>query len=86
MKEQGCSSNEIAEATKQVSEQFGIILPEFYVRPETTTMKTVNDMIDHIFSQPRGRGHKRPTYEDFVVSQITLVNKSLCDNKGDKEK
>lgn len=68
MTEQGCSSNEIAEATKQVSEQFGIILPDFYVKPRKLTDEEINAMIDHAIARPRGRGHKRLTYEDFVVS------------------
>ncbi len=72
MKAQGCDPREIAIAVKQICEQFNIHLPDCFVKPQETTLTDVYDMIDFIFSVPSGRGHRKPTYEDFIVHQTTV--------------
>ena len=69
MKEQGATPSEVAEAVKSICDQFGVSLPDSFVKPKETTMTDVMDMIDYIFAQPRGRGHRRPTYEEFLIHQ-----------------
>lgn len=73
MKDQGCSPREIAIAQKSLCDQYGISLPECFIKPEETSLKDVHAMIDYIFSQPRGRGHKVPTYEDFIIEHTIRV-------------
>lgn len=41
------------------------------VEDKETTMADVMQMIDFIYAQPRGRGHKTPTYDDFIIYQAT---------------
>lgn len=72
MKEQGATPTEIATAVKEICEQFGVNLPQCFIKPKETTMADVMDMIDFIYSQPRGRGHKTPTYDDFIIYQANL--------------
>ncbi|WFD12246.1 Bro-N domain-containing protein [Tepidibacter hydrothermalis] len=67
MKDQGCDPREIAIAVKQICEQFNINLPDCFIKPQETTLQDVFDMVDFIFSVPRGRGHKKVTYEDYIV-------------------
>lgn len=69
MKEQCATPSEVAEAVKSICDQFGVSLPDSFVKPKETTMTDVMDMIDYIFAQPRGRGHRRPTYEEFLIHQ-----------------
>lgn len=69
MKEQGASARDIAVAVKEICEQFGVNLPNCFIKPKETTLQDVYDMIDFIFAQPRGRGHEKPTYEDFIIYQ-----------------
>ena len=72
MKEQRATPTEIATAVKQICEQFGVELPDCFIKPKETTMADVMQMIDFIYAQPRGRGHKRPTYDDFIIYQANL--------------
>lgn len=67
MKDQGCDPREIAIAVKQICEQFNIHLPDCFIKPQETKLNDVYDMIDFIFSVPSGRGHRKPTYEDYIV-------------------
>ncbi len=67
MKEQGCKPREIALAVKDICEQFNINLPNCFVKPKETTMNDVYDMVDFIYSKPKGKGIKRPTYDDYIV-------------------
>lgn len=67
MKDQGCDPKEIAIAVKQICEQFSIHLPDCFIKPQETTLDDVFDMVDFIFSFPKGRGHRKPTYEDYIV-------------------
>lgn len=69
MKEQCATPSEVAEAVKSICDQFGVSLPDSFVKTKETTMTDVMDMIDYIFAQPRGRGHRRPTYEEFLIHQ-----------------
>lgn len=67
MKDQGCDPREIAIAVKQICEQFSIQLPDCFIKPQETTLDDVFDMVDFIFSFPKGKGHRKPTYEDYIV-------------------
>ena len=72
MKEQGASPSDIAKAVKEICEQFGVNLPQCFIKPKETTMTDVMQMIDFIYAQPRGRGHKTPTYDDFIIYQASV--------------
>ena len=69
MEAQGASATDTAKVIKDICEQFGVNLPDCFIKPKETTMSDVMSMIDYIYSQPRGRGHKKPTYEDFIIHQ-----------------
>ena len=69
MERQGSSPREVAIAVKQICEQFGIMLPDCFVKPETFTMKDAMDMVDFVYSQPRGKGKRKPTYENYMASR-----------------
>ena len=73
----GCSDDEISEIVEKVSDQFGVQLPRCYVRPKETTLQDVFDWIDYLFSCPRGRGHRKPTYEDYVAARTVCTGKLL---------
>lgn len=73
----GCSDDEISEIVEKVSDQFGVQLPRCYVRPKETTLQDVFDWIDYIFSCPRGRGHRKPTYEDYVAARTIRTSELL---------
>ena len=73
----GCSDDEILEIVERVSDQFGVQLPRCYVRPKETTLQDVFDWIDYIFSCPRGRGHRKPTYEDYIAARTICTDHLL---------
>lgn len=72
MKEQGATPTEIAQAVKEICEQFGVNLPQCFIKPKETTMTDVMQMIDFIYAQPRGKGNKAPTYDDFIIYQASV--------------
>lgn len=72
MKEQGATPTEVATAVKEICEQFGINLPQCFIKPKETTMTDVMQMIDFIYAQPKGKGHKSPTYDDFIIYQASV--------------
>lgn len=72
MEDQGCDPMEIAQAAKQICDQFNINLPDFFVRPKEMTLQDAMDMVDFIYSHERGRGKRKPTYQEFVEVQVTL--------------
>lgn len=72
MEEQGCEPTEIAQAVKQICDQFNINLPDFFVRPKEMTIQDAMDMVDFIYSHERGRGKRKPTYQEFVEIQVTM--------------
>lgn len=72
MKEQGATPTEIAQAVKEICEQFGVNLPQCFIKPKETTMKDVFSMIDFIYSQPHGKGKSVPSYDDFIIQQISV--------------
>lgn len=72
MEKQGASPTQIAETINGICEQYGINLPNFVIHPEQVTMKNVFDMVDYVFSQPRGRGHKALTYDDYVAHKASV--------------
>lgn len=69
MKEQGAAPTDIAQAVKEICKQFGINLPQCFVKPKETTMADVMQMIDFIYAQPKGR---TPTYDDFIIHQASV--------------
>lgn len=70
MKDQGCDPREIAIAVKGICEQFNIQLPDCFIKPKETTLQDAMNMIDFIYSQPKGK--RKPTYEDFIVVQTSI--------------
>lgn len=72
MKEQGAAPTDVALAVKEICEQFGVNLPQCFIKPKETAMKDVFSMIDFIYSQPRGKGKSVPTYDDFIVYQASI--------------
>lgn len=72
MKEQGATPTEIAQAVKEICEQFGVNLPQCFIKPKETTMTDVMQMINFIYAQPKGKGHKSPTYDDFIIYQASV--------------
>lgn len=72
MKEQGASPSDIAKAVKEICEQFGVNLPQCFIKPKETTMTDVMQMIDFIYAQPKGKGKKAPTYDDFIIYQASV--------------
>lgn len=72
MKEQGATPTEVATAVKEICEQFGVNLPQCFIKPKETTMTDVMQMIDFLYTQPRGKGHKTPTYDDFIIYQASV--------------
>lgn len=72
MKEQGASPTEIAQAVKEICEQFGVNLPQCFIKPKETTMTDVMQMIDFIYAQQKGKGYKAPTYDDFIIYQASV--------------
>lgn len=75
MQQQGNTPAEIAEAIKSLGDQYGIRFPSFFVKPEDTRLNDVFDMIDYIYSQPRGRGKPVPTYEGYVLFKLNEQKK-----------
>lgn len=69
MEAQGCPPSDVAKAVKEICDQFNVRLPDCFVKPESTTMADVYDMIDFVFSW---KGKRKPTYDDFIVHQATL--------------
>lgn len=69
MKEQGAAPTDIAQAVKEICKQFGINLPQCFVKPKETTMADVMQMIDFIYAQPKGR---TSTYDDFIIHQASI--------------
>lgn len=82
MEKQGASPTQIAETINGICEQYGINLPNFVIHPEQVTMKNVFDMVDYVFSQPRGRGHKALTYDDYVAhkSSVKMIGGDWYEN------
>lgn len=72
MKDQGCDPREIAIAVKEICDQFNIQLPDCFIRPKETTLQDAMDMVSFIYSQPNGKEHEKPTYEDFIVVQTSI--------------
>lgn len=65
MKEQGCSPTDIAQAVKEICEQFGVTLPKCFIKPKETTLQDVFNMIDFIYAHQNDE--TAPTYDDFIA-------------------
>lgn len=78
MQEQGVSPTEIAIAIKEIGEQHGIDFPEFFVKPEKTTLNDVMGMVDFVFEW---KGKKKPTYEDFIIYRSSVKKIESGTNK-----
>lgn len=72
MEKQGATPTQIAETINGICEQYGINLPNFVIQPEQITLQNVFDMVDYVFSQPRGRGHKALTYDDYITHKASV--------------
>lgn len=72
MEKQGATPTQIAETINGICEQYGIVLPNFVIQLERVTMKNMFDMIDYVFSQPRGRGHRTLTYDDYIAHKASV--------------
>lgn len=72
MQQQGATPNQIAETIDGICKQYGIELPNFIIRPEELTLQDAYDMIDFIYSQPRGKGHKKTTYDDYIAYKANM--------------
>lgn len=72
MKDQGCDPREIAIAVKQICDQFNIHLPDCFIKPQETSLKDIYDMVDFVFNLPKGRGHMKPTFEDYIIYQASI--------------
>lgn len=70
MHEQGCSPTDIAQAVKEICEQFGVTLPKCFIKPKETTLKDVYDMIGFIYAHQSDK--TPPTYDDFLVQQSVM--------------
>jgi len=68
MKEQGCPPADIAVVVKQICDQFHVNLPRCFIKPKETTLQDAYDMVDFIFSW---KGRRKPTYDDFIIQQVT---------------
>ncbi len=72
MKQQGATAYEIAVVVDEIMKQHGIVLPGFVIEPEKFSLKDAYDMIDFIYSQPRGKGHKKTTYDDYIAYKANM--------------
>lgn len=72
MKQQGATAYEIAVVVDEIMKQHGIVLPGFVIEPETFSLKDAYDMIDFIYSQLRGKGHKKTTYDDYIAYKTNM--------------
>lgn len=71
MKEQGCDPREIAIAVKQICDQFGIHLPDCFIKPNEITMQDAMDMVAFVYSKSK-QENKNINYEDFIIVQTTV--------------
>lgn len=71
MKEQGCDPREIAIAVKQICDQFGIHLPDCFIKPNELTMQDAMDMVAFVYSKSK-QENKNINYEDFIIVQTTV--------------
>lgn len=85
MLEQGCESKDIATAVQDIAKQFNVNLPNCFVKPEETNMKDVYDMLDYIYQRPNGKGHKKPTLYDFVISKTVTTSLSIERKDGEQQ-
>lgn len=68
MQAQKCKPEDIAKAVKDICDQFGVKLPNCFVKPKETTLKDVDDMLAFVY-MPRPKGAKPPSYDDFLEWQ-----------------
>lgn len=71
MKEQGCDPREIAIAVKQICDQFGIHLPDCFIKPNEITMQDAMDMVAFVYSKSK-QENRNINYEDFIIVQTTV--------------
>lgn len=72
MEAQGVSEETILKAVKDIATSYGVELPEIVLNPKALTLDDTFDMIDFIYSHERGRGHRKPTIEDFLIYRSTV--------------
>lgn len=72
MEAQGVSEETILKAVKDIATSYGVELPEIVLNPKALTLDDTFDMIDFIYSHEQGRGHRKPTIEDFLIYRSTV--------------
>lgn len=72
MEAQGIPEETILKAVKDIAANYGVELPEIVLNPKSLTLDDTFDMIDFIYSHERGRGHRKPTIEDFLIHRSTI--------------
>lgn len=72
MEAQGVAEETILKAVKDIATSYGVELPEIVLNPKALTLDDTFDMIDFIYSHERGRGHRKPTIEDFLIYRSTI--------------
>lgn len=72
MEKQGATATQIAEIIDGICKQYGIVLPNFVIEPKKLSLQNVYEMIDFIYSQPTGKGHKKATFDDFIAYKANV--------------
>lgn len=72
MEAQGIAEETILKAVKDIARNYGVELPEIVLNPKSLTLDDTFDMIDFIYSHERGRGHRKPTIEDFLIHRSKI--------------
>lgn len=67
MERQGCTPHDVAVAVDSICKQFGIMLPECFIKPETFSMKDWEDAVDWIFKVHPDSKSPSPTFQDYMI-------------------
>lgn len=82
MKETKANPHDICIALKKIADDNGVFLPECFVQDKGASIDELLSMVDYIYSQPRGRGKRVPTYEDWLTH--TAEQKALPGAEAEK--
>lgn len=72
MEAQGVAEETILKAVKDIAISYGVDLPDIVLDPKSLTLDDAFDMVDFIYSHERGRGHRKPTLEDFLIYRASI--------------
>lgn len=67
MERQGCTPHDVAVAVDSICKQFGIMLPECFIKPETFSMQDWEDAVDWIFKVHPDSKSPSPTFQDYMI-------------------